>query len=74
MGYSRKRKGSDEAGEEVAATKRSKSGDSLPTKQSDNDGNAYWEVRSPVIEVYHTMLTHHRSLGSAVYRSLSSRA
>ena len=45
MGYSRKRKSSDDADEEVAIAKRSKGGSSLPAKQSDADGNPYWEVR-----------------------------
>lgn len=43
MGYSRKRKGSDDDGDEVAA-KKSKGSGTAPTKHKDDDGNPYWEV------------------------------
>jgi hypothetical protein len=45
MGYSRKRKGSDEGDDDVVVTKRSKGGNDLPSKLKDGDGNSYWEAR-----------------------------
>jgi hypothetical protein len=45
MGYSHKRKGSEDSEDEVV-TKRSKGGGAVPVKQKDADGNPFWEVRA----------------------------